>query len=54
MDEMWASVWMSVQQDKWRVPSGAHLSFLARFKGGDHQWWVQERCSYITENLEKL
>ena len=32
MDEMWASVWMSVQQGKWRVPPRAHL-FLGKVQG---------------------
>ena len=34
MDEMWASVWVSVQQGKWIVLSWSTVSFSARSKGG--------------------
>ena len=33
MDEMWASVWMSVQQDKWKVPSRSSSQFLGQVQG---------------------
>ena len=41
---MWAGVWMSVQQGKWRVPSwGDCLSFSARSKGGGLRVWAHKR-----------
>ena len=33
MDEMWASVWMSVQQVKWRVLSWGSSQFLGKIQG---------------------
>ena len=33
MDELWAGVWMSVQQGKWRVPSWGSSQFLGKVQG---------------------
>ena len=33
MDEIWAGVWMSVQQGKWRVPSWSSSQFLSNVQG---------------------
>ena len=42
-DEMWASVWMSVQKASGGSCPGARLGVLARSEGGGRRRWARER-----------